>query len=214
MARAPRKRAGHRGGPSRRRSCCRPWCCSARSSSIRSCTRSTARSSTSPAPDSSGLDNYRRMFTDDTTRTAIKNNVDLGRVRADGRHRARADLRGADRADPVGDGVQAVVFMPMAISFLAAGVIFRLVYEQDPGARRRQRRGGGWSTTPSRSPRRLSRGRGRCPSTADAAEAAAPSSRATVRGPATPARLPLVGVAPGRRAGRRREPAKRGRSVR
>ncbi|MES4907216.1 MULTISPECIES: sugar ABC transporter permease [unclassified Streptomyces] len=79
-----------------------------------------------------GLDNYREMFSDDATLTAIKNNIvwvivapsvatALGLIFAVLTERVRW-----------GTAFKLVVFMPMAISMLAAGIIFRLVYEADP----------------------------------------------------------------------------------
>ncbi|MER5384744.1 sugar ABC transporter permease [Streptomyces sp. NPDC002688] len=79
-----------------------------------------------------GLDNYKELFTDDGIRTALKNNViwvvfaptvatALGLVFAVLTERVRW-----------GTAFKLVVFMPMAISMLAAGIIFRLVYDQDP----------------------------------------------------------------------------------
>ena len=79
-----------------------------------------------------GIDNYRDMFSQDGTRTAIRNNViwvavapaivtGIGLIYAVLAERVRWET-----------GFKVVVFMPMAISFLAAGVIFRLVYERDP----------------------------------------------------------------------------------
>ncbi|MEV6263800.1 sugar ABC transporter permease [Streptomyces sp. NPDC051784] len=79
-----------------------------------------------------GLDNYRELFTDDTIRTAVKNNAIwvvvaptvatvLGLIFAVLTERIRW-----------GTAFKLIVFMPMAISMLAAGIIFRLVYEQSP----------------------------------------------------------------------------------
>lgn len=79
-----------------------------------------------------GFDNFLDMFDRDSTRRAITNNVvwvivaptlatALGLVFAVLTERIR-----------FGTAFKVVIFMPMAISFLAAGVIFRLVYEQDP----------------------------------------------------------------------------------
>lgn len=79
-----------------------------------------------------GFDNYATLFTDDGIRTALKNNVlwvvfaptiatALGLVFAVLTERVRW-----------GTAFKLVVFMPMAISMLAAGIIFRLVYDQDP----------------------------------------------------------------------------------
>ncbi|WP_432003482.1 carbohydrate ABC transporter permease [Streptomyces sioyaensis] len=79
-----------------------------------------------------GLGNYGAMFADDGIRTALKNNVVwvvvaptvstvLGLIFAVLTERIRW-----------GTAVKLIVFMPMAISMLAAGIIFRLVYDQDP----------------------------------------------------------------------------------
>ncbi|MFF5569027.1 carbohydrate ABC transporter permease [Streptomyces sp. NPDC012623] len=79
-----------------------------------------------------GLDNYVQLFTDDTILTAVKNNAiwvvvaptvatALGLIFAVLTERVRW-----------GTAFKLIVFMPMAISMLAAGIIFRLVYEQDP----------------------------------------------------------------------------------
>ncbi|MFF7549155.1 carbohydrate ABC transporter permease [Streptomyces canus] len=79
-----------------------------------------------------GMDNYKALFTDDGIRTALKNNIiwvvfaptiatALGLIFAVLTERVRW-----------GTAFKLVVFMPMAISMLAAGIIFRLVYDQDP----------------------------------------------------------------------------------
>ncbi|MET7685465.1 sugar ABC transporter permease [Streptomyces sp. NPDC005423] len=79
-----------------------------------------------------GVDNYKSLFTDDGIRTALKNNViwvvfaptvatALGLIFAVLTERVRW-----------GTAFKLIVFMPMAISMLAAGIIFRLVYDQDP----------------------------------------------------------------------------------
>ncbi|MFB7453444.1 carbohydrate ABC transporter permease [Streptomyces sp. NPDC056194] len=79
-----------------------------------------------------GLDNYLALVTDDSLRTAVRNNLvwlvvapavatALGLIFAVLTERVRW-----------GTAFKLVVFMPMAISMLAAGIIFRLVYEQDP----------------------------------------------------------------------------------
>ena len=79
-----------------------------------------------------GFDNYQDLFTDDGIRTALKNNIlwvvfaptvatALGLVFAVLTERVRW-----------GTAFKLVVLMPMAISMLAAGIIFRLVYDQDP----------------------------------------------------------------------------------
>jgi alpha-glucoside transport system permease protein len=79
-----------------------------------------------------GLENYRTLFTDDTLLTAIKNNLlwllivpffvtAIGLVFAVLLERIRFST-----------AFKVVVFMPMAISLFAAGVIWRLMYEKDP----------------------------------------------------------------------------------
>ncbi|MFF7763627.1 carbohydrate ABC transporter permease [Streptomyces griseorubiginosus] len=79
-----------------------------------------------------GFDNYKALFTDDGILTALKNNViwvvfaptistALGLIFAVLTERIRW-----------GTAFKLLVFMPMAISMLAAGIIFRLVYDQDP----------------------------------------------------------------------------------
>ncbi|MFE2267301.1 carbohydrate ABC transporter permease [Streptomyces griseosporeus] len=79
-----------------------------------------------------GVDNYKALFTDEGIRTALKNNIiwvvfaptiatALGLIFAVLTERVRW-----------GTAFKLVVFMPMAISMLAAGIIFRLVYDQDP----------------------------------------------------------------------------------
>jgi len=79
-----------------------------------------------------GLGNYAETFTSDRTLTAIKNNAiwvvvapavvtSFGLIFAVLTERIRWAT-----------AFKLVVFMPMAISFLATGIIFRLVYEQDP----------------------------------------------------------------------------------
>ncbi|SCD94171.1 carbohydrate ABC transporter membrane protein 1, CUT1 family [Streptomyces sp. BpilaLS-43] len=79
-----------------------------------------------------GFDNYTALFTDDTIRTAVKNNAmwvvfaptistALGLIFAVLTERIRW-----------GTAFKLIVFMPMAISMLAAGIIFRLVYDQAP----------------------------------------------------------------------------------
>jgi hypothetical protein len=80
-----------------------------------------------------GLSNYWSVFTSSDTLTALRNNAIwvvvaptvvtvLGLFFAVLTERIRWST-----------AFKAVVFMPMAISFLAAGVTFRLVYDQDPG---------------------------------------------------------------------------------
>ncbi|MFF8604323.1 carbohydrate ABC transporter permease [Streptomyces sp. NPDC015346] len=79
-----------------------------------------------------GLDNYIELFTDDTILTAVKNNaiwVVLAPTVATALGLIFAVLTERVRW---GTAFKLIVFMPMAISMLAAGIIFRLVYEQDP----------------------------------------------------------------------------------
>ncbi|WP_323135589.1 carbohydrate ABC transporter permease [Streptomyces beihaiensis] len=79
-----------------------------------------------------GFDNYQTLFTRSDTKTAINNNIfwvvlaptvatALGLIFAVLTERIRW-----------GTAFKLIVFMPMAISMLAAGIIFRLVYDQDP----------------------------------------------------------------------------------
>jgi alpha-glucoside transport system permease protein len=79
-----------------------------------------------------GLGNYVEVFTDDDILTAFKNNIiwvivvpsvctALGLIFAVLTERVRW-----------GTAFKLIIFMPMAISMLASGIIFRLVYEQDP----------------------------------------------------------------------------------
>jgi alpha-glucoside transport system permease protein len=79
-----------------------------------------------------GLDNYGEIFSEDTLVTAIKNNVlwvlfvpafvtAIGLVFAVLVERVRFSV-----------AFKTVVFMPMAISLFAAGVIWRVMYEKEP----------------------------------------------------------------------------------
>ncbi|MET7637626.1 sugar ABC transporter permease [Streptomyces sp. NPDC005438] len=79
-----------------------------------------------------GLENYGEVFTDSSTLTAFKNTAiwvvvapaiatSLGLIFAVLTDRVRW-----------GTAFKLIIFMPMAISMLAAGIIFRLVYEQEP----------------------------------------------------------------------------------
>ncbi len=79
-----------------------------------------------------GLDNYRTLFSDETLRKAIENNLlwllvvpafvtAIGLVFAVLIERIRFSV-----------AFKVAVFMPMAISLFAAGVIWRLMYEKDP----------------------------------------------------------------------------------
>jgi alpha-glucoside transport system permease protein len=79
-----------------------------------------------------GVDNYEKLFSDDTLLTAIRNNflwilvvpalvTAIGLVFAVLLERVRFST-----------AFKVAVFMPMAISLFAAGVIWRLMYEKDP----------------------------------------------------------------------------------
>ncbi|MBA3401574.1 MAG: ABC transporter permease subunit [Actinobacteria bacterium] len=79
-----------------------------------------------------GLDNYETLFSDDTLLTAVRNNflwllivpalvTAIGLVFAVLLERVR-----------FATAFKVAVFMPMAISLFAAGVIWRLMYEKDP----------------------------------------------------------------------------------
>jgi len=79
-----------------------------------------------------GIDNYKTLFTTDLLQTAIKNNAiwvavvpalitAIGLVFAVLIERIRWSI-----------AFRLAVFMPMAISLFAAGVIWRLMYQQDP----------------------------------------------------------------------------------
>ena len=79
-----------------------------------------------------GLDNYQEMFTSERTLTAIRNNaiwVVVAPTLATGVGLIYAVLAERVRWQTA---FKVAVFMPMAISGLATGVIFRLVYEDDP----------------------------------------------------------------------------------
>ncbi len=78
------------------------------------------------------FDNYREIFTTDTLRTAVKNNViwvavvpafvtAIGLIFAVLTERIRWSI-----------AFKTVVFMPLAISAFAAGITWRIVYTQDP----------------------------------------------------------------------------------
>jgi alpha-glucoside transport system permease protein len=79
-----------------------------------------------------GTQNYRTMFESEATRTAIKNTLiwvvfapsivtALGLIFAVLSERIRWST-----------AFKVVIFMPMAVSFLSAGVTWRLIYEEDP----------------------------------------------------------------------------------
>lgn len=79
-----------------------------------------------------GLDNYQAMFEDPATLKALRNSAIWVAVAP-----ALLTLLGLALAVLTekirwATAFKVLVFMPMAISFLAAGITFRLVYEQDP----------------------------------------------------------------------------------
>lgn len=79
-----------------------------------------------------GFENYARMFTNDSTFTAIRNNVIWVIVAP-----AVCTILGlifAVLAERVkwATAFKLIVFMPMAISMLAAGVIFRMLFQENP----------------------------------------------------------------------------------
>ncbi|MFB6618810.1 carbohydrate ABC transporter permease [Streptomyces sp. NPDC085524] len=79
-----------------------------------------------------GTGNYRQIFQDGTIRTALKNTavwVVLAPTTATALGLIFAVLTERVRW---GTAFKLLVFMPMAISMLAAGIIFRLVYDHDP----------------------------------------------------------------------------------
>ncbi|GGO82765.1 ABC transporter permease [Wenjunlia tyrosinilytica] len=79
-----------------------------------------------------GVDNYSEMFSDPATLTAIRNTaiwVVVAPMLLTGLGLVLAVLTEKVRW---ATAFKLLIFMPMAISFLAAGIIFRVVYEQDP----------------------------------------------------------------------------------
>jgi alpha-glucoside transport system permease protein len=146
-----------------------------------------------------GLDNFHEVFTDDTTLTAFRNNLiwvivapalctALGLVFAVLTERVRW-----------GTAFKLLIFMPMAISMLASGIIFRLVYEQDPA---RGVATAVWTsvhdTFADTSPWPDARPRQDAPLTASGGGSY--TTRGTVDA-ASPAALPLVGIPPKEAAG-------------
>ena len=86
------------------------------------------------------LDNYEQIFTDERLQTALKNNalwvlIVPAAVTAVG-------LVFAVLTERIvwSTAFKIAVFMPLAISLFAVGVIWRIMYQQDPGHRRDQRR--------------------------------------------------------------------------
>ncbi len=107
-------------------------CCWGPSSSTRSSSRSAGASSMPAAVTSSASTTTRRCSRRDATRTAIKNNL-IWVVFAPSIVTALG-LMFAVLTERVAwsTAFKVAIFMPMAISFLSAGVTWRLIYEQDP----------------------------------------------------------------------------------
>lgn len=79
-----------------------------------------------------GLENYKWFFTRDDTLLSLRNTalwVVLGTILVVGIGLATAVLVDKVTYEPV---VKSVVFLPMAISFVAAGVIWKLMYDLNP----------------------------------------------------------------------------------
>ena len=79
-----------------------------------------------------GIQNYRTMFESEATRTAIKNTL-IWVVFAPSIVTALG-LIFAVLSERISwsTAFKVVIFMPMAVSFLSAGVTWRLIYEEDP----------------------------------------------------------------------------------
>jgi alpha-glucoside transport system permease protein len=140
-----------------------------------------------------GFHNYATVFTDPNTRIALRNNLiwvlvapafvtGLGLIFAVLTERIRWAV-----------AFRLVLFMPMAISLFASGIIFRLVYQQDPGL------GLANAVTvsvhdvfapPSPYPGALPRPQGRTTSTSDGV------TTVGTFGPGDVLDLPLIGLAP------------------
>ncbi|UED86036.1 carbohydrate ABC transporter permease [Streptomyces profundus] len=79
-----------------------------------------------------GLDNFKEIFSDDGIRTALENTliwIVVAPTVATALGLVFAVLTERIRWATV---FKLIVFMPMAVSMLASGIIFRMVYEQDP----------------------------------------------------------------------------------
>lgn len=79
-----------------------------------------------------GLKNFGTVFTDHGILTAVRNNVIWVAVAPTVATALGLVFAVLTERVSWGTAFKLVVFMPMAISMLAAGIIFRLVYEQDP----------------------------------------------------------------------------------
>jgi alpha-glucoside transport system permease protein len=79
-----------------------------------------------------GVDNYTRMFSSQATLTAIKNNLIWVAVAPSVVTALGLIFAVLTERISWSGAFKVVIFMPMAISFLSAGVTWRLIYEQDP----------------------------------------------------------------------------------
>ena len=79
-----------------------------------------------------GLGNYGSVFTTDATLTALKNNAIWVVVAPTVTTALGLVFAVLTERISWGTAFKLVIFMPMAISMLAAGIIFRLVYDQNP----------------------------------------------------------------------------------
>ncbi|GGO97415.1 carbohydrate ABC transporter permease [Wenjunlia tyrosinilytica] len=78
------------------------------------------------------FDNYGEVFTNHDTLTAVKNNAIWVIVAPTVATTLGLIFAVLTERVSWGTAFKLLIFMPMAISMLAAGIIFRLVYEQDP----------------------------------------------------------------------------------
>jgi alpha-glucoside transport system permease protein len=79
-----------------------------------------------------GLAKYHLVANNSSTRTALKNNAVWLVVAPTLATAIGLVLAVLTERIKLGSAFKVVIFMPMAISFLSAGVIFRLVYDKDP----------------------------------------------------------------------------------
>jgi len=148
-----------------------------------------------------GLRNYGTILTDHQTLTALKNNavwVVVAPTVATGLGLIFAVLTEKIRW---GTAFKLVVFMPMVISMLAAGIIFRLVYDQDPAKGAANAVVVGVHDTflkASAYPGAHPRAGGGLTASGDGGYTATAAAA-----PGAPAMLPLVGIAPGALPGAR-----------
>jgi alpha-glucoside transport system permease protein len=79
-----------------------------------------------------GLDNFDKMFSDPVIHTAIKNNVIWILVAPIGVTLIGLVLAVLTERISWASGFKIVLFLPLAVSMFAVGVIWRIVYQQDP----------------------------------------------------------------------------------